>query len=117
KSGDWLPRGGSPQSDLDDLGRQPFKRFKFPGILYFRFHSPEISLFADRLRSTSTPLPWRRMPQTANVTTFAALAVALAGRANLLVSGDGDPLTPDEHRGAPIVDPAEALARIEKSTP
>jgi uncharacterized protein len=44
------------------------------------------------------------------------VALALAGRADLLVSGDSDLLALRQHRGVPIVNPTQALAIIVEST-
>jgi putative PIN family toxin of toxin-antitoxin system len=43
----------------------------------------------------------------------AVLAVAVAARAHLIVSGDGDLLVLGSYLGIPIVTPAEALAMLE----
>jgi uncharacterized protein len=44
----------------------------------------------------------------------AVLAIAIAARADLIVSGDGDLLTLGSHNGIAIVDPAAALARLRR---
>jgi len=42
------------------------------------------------------------------------LAIAIAARADLIVSGDSDLLTLGSHDGIAIVDPAAALARLRR---
>jgi uncharacterized protein len=42
------------------------------------------------------------------------IALAVASQADLIISGDADLLSLGEHAGIPIVDPADAIARIDE---
>jgi predicted nucleic acid-binding protein len=47
----------------------------------------------------------------------AVLALTVAARADLIVSGDRDLLSLASYRGIPIVDPAEAIVRVTAQAP
>ncbi|MBL8288024.1 MAG: putative toxin-antitoxin system toxin component, PIN family [Rubrivivax sp.] len=92
---------------VDVLGRA-----KFDAILAKTSTSRERSLaevrqLAEVIEPPPLPKPVCRDPDDDQV-----LALAIAAKADLIVSGDGDLLSLTSFEGIPIVAPAEAVARI-----
>lgn len=67
----------------------------------------EVQRLADIVEPPPLPAPVGRDPDD-----DAVLALAVAARADLVVSGDADLLVLGTYAGIPIVDAAEAVARI-----
>jgi predicted nucleic acid-binding protein len=73
---------------------------------------PEQLLSELRPMSEIVEPPPLRAPGSRDPDDDVVLAVAVASRADLIVSGDADLLALGAHAGIPILDPAAALARI-----
>ena len=91
-------------------------RPKFQVILAGSKTDPEQTLvklrrLAEIVDPPPLPAPVSRDPSDDDV-----LALAAASRADLIITGDADLLTLGRHPGIPIIDPAEAIARISDST-
>lgn len=87
-------------------------RPKFSSILARTRTDPERALAAlGRMAEMvdSPPLP---APVSRDSDDDAVLALAIASRADMIVSGDADLLTLGTHACIPIITPAEAIARI-----
>lgn len=69
----------------------------------------QIQALADVIAPPPLPAPVCRDPDD-----DAVLALAVAARVDLIVSGDADLLDLEAHQGIPIVTPAQALRRIDK---
>ena len=92
-------------------------RAKFDAILARSSTSREKSLtevrqLAEVIEPPPLPAPVCRDPDDDEV-----LALALAARADLIVSGDADLLVLQQFEGIPILDPAQALQRIAATDP
>jgi putative PIN family toxin of toxin-antitoxin system len=72
----------------------------------------EIRRLAEIVDPPTLPAPVSRDPDD-----DAVLALAVASQADLIISGDADLLTLGAHGTIPIVDAANAIARIEPMTP
>ena len=95
-------------TELDRVLRRP----KFRTILARSRTNPrrllrEIGRLAEIVDASSLRAPVSRDPDDDHV-----LAVAIAGRADLVVSGDDDLLSLGNHRGIDIVTPAEAVGLL-----
>lgn len=95
-------------AELEDV----IGRAKFDAILASTQTSRERTL--AELRQLAEIIEPPRLPQSVcrDPDDDHALALALAARADLLVSGDEDLLALGNFQGIPIVDPAQALQRI-----
>ncbi len=67
----------------------------------------EVRQLAEVVEPSPLPQPVCRDPDD-----DAVLALAVAARVDLIVSGDGDLLSLGGFRGIPIITPAEAIAKI-----
>jgi putative PIN family toxin of toxin-antitoxin system len=88
------------------------RRRKFRTILTRSRTDPEQMMRALRRLVEIVDPPPLAAPASRDPDDDAVLALAVATRADLIVSGDADLLTLRSHDGIPIVDPAAALARI-----
>lgn len=90
------------------------RRRKFRTIIARSHTNPERMMRALwRLVEIVDPPPLAA-PTSRDPDDDAVLAIAVATRADLIVSGDADLLTLRSHDGIPIVDPAAALARVRR---
>jgi putative PIN family toxin of toxin-antitoxin system len=94
------------------LGRPKFKAaFASAG------RTPEQMLAEVRRLSEIMEPPPLRVGASRDRDDDAVLALAVAARADTIVSGDTDLLVLDTYDGIPILTPAEAMVRMERGTP
>jgi hypothetical protein len=91
-----------------------FRRRKFRTILARSRTDPERMLRALRRLVEIVDPPPLTAPASRDPDDDAVLAIAVATRADLIVSGDADLLTLRNHAGIPIVGPTAALARVRR---
>jgi putative PIN family toxin of toxin-antitoxin system len=88
-------------------------RPKFRAILDRSNTDPEQTLAALRRLVEIIDPPPLPAPVSRDPSDDAVLALATASQADLIVSGDADLLTLGSYAGIPIIDPAEAILRIQ----
>jgi putative PIN family toxin of toxin-antitoxin system len=95
-------------AELDEVIRRP----KFQTILA-RSHADPKQMMSElrRLMEIVDPPPLQAAV-TRDPDDDAALAVAVASRADVVISGDADLLSLGDYAGIPIIDPAAAVTRI-----
>lgn len=91
----------------DVVARPKFRRILERSHTDSRRMLAEVQRLADIVEPPPLPAPVGRDPDD-----DAVLALAVAARADLVVSGDADLLVLGTYAGIPIVDAAEAVARI-----
>jgi putative PIN family toxin of toxin-antitoxin system len=95
-------------TELEDVLRRP----KFQTVLARARIDLEGILNEARRLAEIVDAPAEGMSRSRDPDDNVVLAVAVASRADMIISGDADLLTLGSHAGIPIVDPAAAIDRI-----
>ena len=120
---------GAPHSLLEEVRGGALTLVSSPSLLaeFAEVLSrPKFRVILDRsntIPSRRSPRWWRLVeiidppalpaPVSRDPSDDAALALATASQADLIVSGDADLLTLGSYAGIPIIDPAEAILRLQ----